>query len=245
MGYSGELNGGNSLPRCLIAEALGTFVFSYVFLNSLIGNIWAPAPAIALISVVTVVNWVGFPLSGAHLNPSITIAYMLKNKIEVTKGGFYLLVQLGATFAAAMTLYLNALQTNSQDRLVWWDVVMPRVMVFGNDKQFMAFILEFIGTFVFVLIYFAANVGKGGHNVVSGFVISLGFVFCHSMISGYTRGTLNSYFYIAPRLINFKFADILWYILGPCLGAVAGAFAYEPLLGDSVSEDETPLTDLN
>src|SRR3990167_4808456 len=245
MGYSGELNGGNSLVKCLIAEGLGTYVFAYVFLSGMIGNIWAPAPTLSLISVITVVNWVGFPLSGAHLNPSVTIAYMLKNKIEVTKGAWYLLVQLGATFAASFTLYINANINYSGNRVDWRDIVMPRVITFGNDKEFLAFVLEFIATFVFVLIYFAANVGKGGHNVISGFVIALGYVFCHTMIAGYTRGTINSFFYIAPRLINFKLKDILWYILGPCLGSVCAAFTYEPLLGDSVSEDESPLTDLN
>jgi glycerol uptake facilitator-like aquaporin len=245
MGFAGELNGGSSLPKCLIAEALGTYVFAYVFLSSLVGNPWAPIPAISLISVITVVNWVGFPLSGAHLNPSVTIAYMLKNKIPVAKGGFYILIQFVATFAAALTLYMNARVTDARARAVWWDLTMPRVLVFDSNKQVLAFMLEFIATFVFILIYFAANVGKGGHNVISGFVIALGFVFCNSMIDSYTRGTMNTFFYVAPRLINFKFADILWYVLGPILGAVCGAFAYEPLLSDSVSEDETPLTDLN
>jgi glycerol uptake facilitator-like aquaporin len=245
MGYTGDLNGGSSLLKCLVAEALGTYVFAYVYLSTLFAGGDASLSAIPLISVITVVNWVGFPLSGAHLNPSVTIAYMLKNKIEVTKGAFYLLVQLGATFAAALTLYLNTVAYTGANKLEWWNSAMPRVTVWSSTQQAFAFMMEFIATFVFILIYFSANIGKGGHNVVSGFVISLGFVFCSSMISKYTKGTLNTFFYVAPRLINFQLKDIIWYILGPVLGAICGAFAYEPLLGDSVSDDETPLTDLN
>ena len=60
MGYTGDLDGGNSfILKNVIIEAVGTFIFSYVYLNQfLAGNSF-----ILFLSVLTVLNWVCFPLS--------------------------------------------------------------------------------------------------------------------------------------------------------------------------------------
>lgn len=249
MGFSGELAGSGSLIKCLVVEALGTFVFSYVYLNLLTGGGASNVGSMVFmfLAVLTVLNWVCFPLSGGHFNPCVTLALLVKSKIEVKKGLFYLLAQLGATFLAGLILYINLNQDNTygtQVKNAWWNIVMPRALQVNNNK-YLTMIYEFIGTFVFILVFFAANVGKGGTNVISGFVIALGYCFANSMIYTYSRGTLNPYLYICPRLLTMDLGDILWYILGPPLGAVAGAFLYEPMIGDSISQDETPLTELN
>ena len=250
MGYSGDLAGGNgSLVKCLIVEGLATFIFSYVYLQQFAGKWYNWSwdfgdSAFRLISVVTVLSWCAFGLSGAHLNPCVTVALMVKSKMEVKKGLFYLAVQAGATFIASVVLYVNTPLSDYKDtRQIWWNHVMPRSLL--GDRNYLVLPYELIATFVFVLIFFSANVGKGGDKVASGFIIGLGYIFCTSMISAYTKATLNPYFYILPRLLCMQLSDALYYLIGPLVGAVLAAFAYEPLLGDSISDDETPNTDLN
>ena len=248
MGYSGDLAGGSgNLFKNLLIEGLGTFIFSYVFLSGFVGRTFLVANSgILFPAVLTVLSWVCFPLSGAHFNPCVTLALLIKNKIEAKKGAFYILVQLAATFVASLILYLNLTEDiyNKSVKTAYWNARSPSSRII-NDKKYLTFIYEFIGTFVFVLIFFAANIGKGGTNVTAGFMIALGFLFANSMISSATCGVLNPFLYICPRLLTMDMPDILWYILGPPLGAVLAAFVYEPLIGDNISEDETPLVDLN
>ena len=253
MGYSGDLAGGSgSLIKCLIVEGLATFVYSYVFLSQYAGNYntsWRfdfGDSAFRMVSVITVLSWCGFALSGAHLNPSVTLGLMVKSKIELMKGVWYLVVQAGATFLASMVLYVNTPLSDYKDaRTKWWDIVMPQARNVRNGDRYLVLPYEFIATFVFVLVFFAANVGKGGNNVIAGLIIGLGFVFCNSMIANQTYGLLNPYLYIMPRLFIMSLKDIVFYIFGPLLGGVAAAFCYEPLVGDTITEDESPLVDLN
>ena len=253
MGYSGDLAGGSgSLVKCLIVEGLATFVYSYVFLAQFAGS-WASGfrvdfgdSAFKMVSVITVLSWCGFALSGAHLNPAVTLGLMVKSKIEVMKGVWYLVVQAGATFLASMVLYVNTPLSDYKDaRTNWWDRAMPQARAVRNGDRYLVLPYEFIATFVFVLVFFAANVGKGGNTVIAGLIIGLGFVFCNSMISAQTFGVLNPYLYLMPRLIIMKLQDVVFYILGPLLGGVLAAFCYEPLVGDNITEDETPMVDLN
>lgn len=244
MGYTGDLDGGNGfIIKNLVIEACGTFIFSYVYLNQFLTT----NSFILFLSVLTVLNWVCFPLSGAHFNPCVTLALMAKNKIDVKKGLMYLAVQFGATFAAAFVLWINQKESSYFGRTKgdWWDSRMPQVNKWVlNDKEYMGLFYEFMATFSFTLIFFAANVGKGGTAVIAGFIIGLGYCFANTMVFKYTGGACNPYFYIAPRLLTMTFKDIVWYIFGPILGALAAAFVYEPLVGDAISDDETPLIDL-
>ena len=74
MGYSGDLAGGNgSLVKCLIVEGLATFIFSYVYLQQFAGKWYNWSwdfgdSAFRLISVVTVLSWCAFGLSGGLLH---------------------------------------------------------------------------------------------------------------------------------------------------------------------------------
>ena len=232
----GELTGGEgSLAKNLIVEGLGTFMFAYVFLYS-------GKSEFIFLSVVTVLNWCCFALSGAHFNPVITLSLMVKNKIDPMKGVWYMVVQFCATLLSALMVYLNDTVPHS-NRVDFWDAKSPRWRG-GSDRSFFALIYEFVGTFIFIMIYFAAVIGRGGKSAMSGFIVGLGFMFASSMIGSHTGGVLNPFFYICPRLLIMRMKDIVWYILGPCLGGILGGFAYEPLIGSSVSEDETPNTSL-
>lgn len=74
-----------------IVEIIGTFFFLSVILNSLNNDLNQPfAIAITLLACIFFVG----KISGAHLNPAVTLAFYLKNNLEMNVVFGYIIAQL-------------------------------------------------------------------------------------------------------------------------------------------------------
>lgn len=76
-------------------EFIGSFVIIY-FIGitgvNLITNITNMIGyGVSIFFIITILTWIGKPISGAHFNPIITIPLIITNHIELTKGIFYLI----------------------------------------------------------------------------------------------------------------------------------------------------------
>lgn len=91
----------------LVCEGLGTmFLTMTIGLNVLTGS---PAPGLSIATMLAVLVYAAGPISGAHLNPAVTVALMLcgtkKNAMGLREAGCYVLAQLcGAIFGAVIYL---------------------------------------------------------------------------------------------------------------------------------------------
>lgn len=101
--------------RRLVAEALGTFfllatvVGSGIMGESLAGGNSAIAllgNTIATGAILAVLILIFGPISGAHFNPAVTLAFALRREISWGQGGVYVLVQIGAAVAGAVVAHL-------------------------------------------------------------------------------------------------------------------------------------------
>jgi glycerol uptake facilitator-like aquaporin len=101
--------------RRLVAEALGTFfllaavVGSGIMGESLAGGNSAIAllgNTIATGAILAVLILIFGPISGAHFNPAVTLAFALRREISWGQGGVYVLVQIGAAIAGAVVAHL-------------------------------------------------------------------------------------------------------------------------------------------
>lgn len=84
-------------PGALIAEFLGTFVLAGTVISLTTGGV-TDTIAVALILAILVV--VFGAISGAHLNPAISIAQWLNKKIDGVKAGAYIIAQVVGALAA-------------------------------------------------------------------------------------------------------------------------------------------------
>ena len=92
-------------PAALIAELLGTFVLSAVFIQ-LINNTSYGLIGILLVIVALVVAFIG--VSGAHFNPAITVAQWINRRINGVKAVAYIVAQvLGAILAFFIMTGIN------------------------------------------------------------------------------------------------------------------------------------------
>src|SRR5690349_16729913 len=83
-----------------LVEFIGTFFL--VFVIGLSGN------PIAIGAILMVMVYMGGHVSGAHYNPAVTLAIMIRGKIKGGEAIMYMIVQiLGATVAALMFYLLK------------------------------------------------------------------------------------------------------------------------------------------
>src|SRR6187401_1008386 len=100
-----------SLARILLAEALGTFIlvlFGCGAVHSAVttgaqSGLWQVAIVWGL--AVMFASYVAGGVSGAHINPAITIAFAVWRRFEWSKVGPYIAAQVGGAMVAAAVLF--------------------------------------------------------------------------------------------------------------------------------------------
>lgn len=189
-----------------LAELLGTFVLTLVAAATVVG-MPAYSPAyVAPVVVAVFVYSIGW-ISGAHLNPAVTIALASVRKIGFADAVYYMLAQmLGALGAiAACWLLFETLPDT------------------GHDDSIRVAVSEGIGAFLLVWSI-SAVVERKVHAAASGIVIGMG-LFVGIMLAS----QLGSLAILNPA-VAFGIGSLSpAYLVGPIAGAVLGAWAYRLL----------------
>ncbi len=193
-----------------IAEFIGTFALSFVVLLA-VSALSAPVaiPVIAGLTLALFVYSIG-PVSGCHINPSVTLGQLSIKKISPNDAVFYIIAQLFGAFVA-MLVVKNLFLISTP--------VVPLVM---NSKIFFA---EVFGAFFFNFGIASVVYGKAKEQM-SGLVVggSLLLGLLVSSLAG-AAGILNPAVAVALGAVS------LVYMLAPIVGAVLGAWAYKYLAG--------------
>ncbi len=235
----------NGLRRAAVAEAYGTFLLTLVGPGSIIMmNYLAPfgqrGPSQAAmgfiglahgLAVLVAVYSLGH-ISGAHINPAVTISQWATKRMDKRSVAPYIAAQLvGATAASFVHLALwstNTLTYSSAQNVFLGDTVPNPT--FGS---YAALMVEVIATAILVFTIFGAtdkeSVPSAG-GVAIGLVLAA-LIWIFGPISG---ASLNPARTIGPTIASAVFDtgpfNSLWiYILGPILGGLLGGFLYETL----------------
>ena len=206
-----------------LVEFIGTFFLVLVICltGKDGGNMMAP---IGIGAILMVMVYMGGHISGAHYNPAVTIAVLIRGKIGSKDSMLYIGAQLLGSFAAAMLF-----------NLIWGiSIGGPRPNLEINILKPLA--IEIVFTFALALVVLSVATSKktaGNHyyGIAIGCTVLAGAI-AGGSISG---GAFNPAVGIGPILVDQFFgscncnpAQFLWlYIVGPIVGAVAAAFAYK------------------
>lgn len=189
------------------AEFTGVFFLTLaVSLNNFALNPALPTAVVAALVVMTFVYTVG-PISGAHLNPAVTLGMLATKKISIKESTFYVLAQVAAAMLAA-TLYAAATGDSSPDS---WVVGLP------------VFVSELVGAFILVFGVSAvanAKVTQGASGLVVGGSLLVGL----TVASVLGAGVLN------PAVALGLGSISLSYLVGPLVGGLLGAGAFKFLM---------------
>jgi glycerol uptake facilitator protein len=167
-------------------------------------------------------------ISGAHINPAVTIALLATRKIDSMTAGIYIVAQLvGATFGALLT-YIILIGNNPQ-------ALGLGAVTYNPDTSGIAVALaaEAIGTAILVFTVFGAAVDGRAPGGFAGIVIGFIVYGVIILVGPITGAALNPAREIGPDLVqsligaSTKWEQLPVYIIGPILGGLIGAFTYE------------------
>jgi aquaporin Z len=125
--------------------------------------------------VLMVMVFAGGHISGAHYNPAVTLAVMIRGKINSTEAMIYMAIQLAAAAAAAFLAK-------------WYIGDMPGTPLNLDEKIVKALVSELLGTFAlaYVVLNVATSKGTTGN---SFYGLAIGFtVFAMAMMFGRSSG---------------------------------------------------------
>jgi glycerol uptake facilitator protein len=168
------------------------------------------------------------PVSGAHLNPAVTLALVLANKFSVTLMPLYISAQmLGAMFGSSLVWLAYKKHFDATEDA---DLKLAVFCTAPNIRSYWHNILtEIIGTYVLALavLYMAApDVGLGALNALPVAIVVLGIGLS---LGGPTGYAINPARDLGPRIMHFFLPIPLkrnsdWsYSWVPVVGPMAGA----------------------
>jgi len=219
-----EISKSYAMP--LIAELIGTFVFVFIGAGSIITNTLthgaiglvgiALAHGLALAIVITIFA----ATSGGHINPAVTIGFMITRRIAPLLGILYIVAQLvGATLAGLLlrAIYPQAIGLAAQ---LGTPNLAPGVS-FGTGV-----LVEAVLTFFLLLAVFGTAVDPRAPKI-GGFGIGL-TVLADILVGGALTGAaMNPAIAFGPALAGGFWQNDLVYWIGPIIGAVIAALIYE------------------
>ncbi|KAM9308549.1 aquaporin-4-like [Gastrophryne carolinensis] len=215
-----------SFWKAVSGEFVGTLVFVLFGLGSTIN--WtsseSPQPAdLVLISlcfgygIVTMGHCFGH-ISGAHLNPAVTIAFLCTRKITLAKSLFYIIAQcLGAIFGAGI-LYLIT-PSNIVGNL-GATLINERLSI-GHGL-----LIELIITFQLVFTV-CASCDPKTKDKLPALAVGISVTFGHLFAINYTGASMNPARSLGPAVIVWKWNNHWIYWIGPIVGAICAGAAYD------------------
>lgn len=229
---------GGSLLGALAAEVVGTFILVFigagtvVALNRPIGGIAEPssfsaftvAIALAFGFAVLIAVYAFGHVSGAHINPTVTVGLAAARKFPLRAVPAYLISQFaGAILASLATWALFG--SNARAAPLLLGSTAP-----GPGGVWTAFLAEVILGFLLVVVVMATATDEravsAGAGLAIGFVIAAG-IFVTINISG---GSFNAARTLGPMIVSGQFPGWWVYLIAPTLGGVLGALCYEYLI---------------
>jgi len=207
-----------------VLEFVGVFALVFIAAG---GAAYARSPtdlALANGLVIAVMVSAAGPISGGHINPAVTLGFLVTKRIAPLLAVVYWIAQFSAAVLAALLLKWvlpNAAESASS-------LGVPALgSGIGSGA---AVVIEAVLTFFLVWVVFATAVdSRGTFKQVAGLAIGFVIAFDVLMAYGLTGGAMNPARAFGPQLAGNHWAHgWVWYV-GPFAGAVIAASLYELL----------------
>jgi MIP family channel proteins len=222
-----------ALWRRACAEAFAAFVLVFAGCGAVIANaryhgaLGTVGIGLVFGLVIMAMVYATGHLSGAHINPSVTIAFTITRHFSPRDALAYVGSQLAGATAGAL-----ALAAVWSDKPAHLGATLPTV---GAGS---AFIYEAILTAILMFVIMAVAtdtraVGAGAAIAIGG-VIGLDALFGGAV----TGASMNPARSFGPALASGEWHDFWVYVAGPILGAAVGALAYQLVRGGQPARAE-------
>jgi MIP family channel proteins len=241
-GLYGSRIGPNMLGSA-VAELVGTFILVYTgtavataatLQRSTAGPAFYDSLAVALafgIALAAVVAAIGH-VSGAHVNPAVTLALAATNKFPWGYVPTYLGAQLLGAILAAIGTWITF--GGAGRELASLAATFPVEGV----GAIQAFVVELLVTFI--LVFVVISVATDDRAPAGAAPLAVGFALaCGVLIAGpVTGGAVNPARALGPMIVATKFTAAWVYVLAPIIGGVLAAVLYERFVSEADATGE-------
>jgi aquaporin NIP len=214
------------LRRRTAAEGLAAFALVFAGCGAVVANVeydealGAVGVSLVFGLVIMVMVYATGHLSGAHINPAVTLAFTLSRHFPPRDAAAYIAAQVVGATAGAMVLLA-----------VWPDqpgelgATLPSVGV-GS-----AFVYELVLTAFLMFVIMAVATDTRAVGAAAAIAIG-GTVGLDALFGGPVTGaSMNPARSFGPALAAGEWHDFWIYVLAPIAGAAAGALAYQLVRG--------------
>ncbi|MEM8978881.1 MAG: MIP family channel protein [Pseudomonadota bacterium] len=222
-----------------IAELIGTFVLVFFGVGSavLAGASVGIADPITItgisfafgISVVAMAYSIG-AVSGAHLNPAVSLGALVAGRIDVpTFVGYAVAQTIGAIIAALCVFVIASGSASGFDVSAGMGQNGWGAGYGGEFNMVAAFLFEVIATAVFLVVILGVTEEKSGTPMMAGLVIGLTLVMIHLVGITVTGTSVNPARSIGPALFvgGTALAQLWLFIAAPLVGAAMGGLLHK------------------
>lgn len=209
------------------AEALGVFALVFAGCGAIIsdsegGDLGTVGIALVFGLVIMVMVYATGHLSGAHINPAVTLAFTLTRHFPAREAGAYLAAQVTGALAAALVLL--AVWPSQPAEL---GATVPSVGV-GS-----ALVYETVMTAILMFVIMAVATDTRAVGAAAAIAIG-GVIGLDALFGGpITGASMNPARSFGPALVSWEWEEFWVYLAGPLLGASIGAIAYQAVRGES------------
>ena len=241
--------------KAYIAEAIGTFalVFFAVGVAIVYGDIFATALTFGLVIVVmaTVIGGI----SGCHINPAVSLACLITNRMSIKDFVCYVIAQIIGGLLGAITLF-GILKMSDFLTIHHMDLSFAGSNFLIHDFEFGSIVgsllLECILTFVFIYVILFVTDEKKGLTKVAGVLIGLTLLLVHLIGIPLTGTSVNPARSIATALGNFIFEGeldalkhLFAFIVAPLAGGALAAVVYNAINKKNANPKEKKVEEIN
>lgn len=212
-----------TLGRRALAEGVGTFFLVLIGTGAIMSDAWSAGSggvvgvALAFAFVITCMVYAIGHLSGAHINPAVTIAFWSTGRFSARNAAAYVVAQCCGAIAASLIL---------------WEVLGPvaglgaTVPALGIRESF---VVEWLLSFALMFVITAVATDE---RVVSGFAgLAVGLTVGFDVLAAWplTGASMNPARSLGPAVVGGIWDGHWIYWVAPILGMIAASWSYEAL----------------
>jgi len=214
------------------AELLGTYILVFVGAGAIVidsvtgGGVSHLGIGLTFGLVVMAMIYTIGDVSGAHINPAVTIAFAVAKRFPKSEIFPYVSFQIIGAILASATLYF----------LFPGSVTMGQTLPL-NDNWLQSFVLELILTFILMFVILNVSTGAKEKGITAALAIG-GVVAFEATFAGPICGaSMNPARSIGPALFSGDLTHLWLYIVATTLGAVLAVYSCRLIQDDDCCDN--------
>ncbi|XP_074565197.1 aquaporin NIP2-2-like [Curcuma longa] len=208
------------LARKVVSEMIATFLLVFVTCGAaalsgsnprLVSQLGA---SVAGGLIVTVMIYAVGHISGAHMNPAVTLAFAVSRHFPWIQVPFYMVAQISGAMIASFVL-----------RELLHPITNLGTTTPG-DTASKALVMEIVVTFCMMFVTSAVATDTKAIGELAGLAVGSSVCITSILAGPVSGGSMNPARTLGPAVASRKFDSIWVYLIGPVLGTLMGSWSY-------------------